>query len=123
MMRPVPTASLCCAIFVFLAAVACSSREPIRIVNDLDFEVALVRCESKSITSHETYIPPGAVRSVKSGDTCPVQAADRCALIAKCPGRYIGCLAIPADSERAEVTLRVSQADPTVSFRTCDGVE
>jgi hypothetical protein len=126
MKRLLTAATLVSGIFAVLATVACSAHEPVRVLNDLDFEVALVRCESKSIASGETYISPGEIRSIKAGATCPVQGPTSKGGplgTAKLNGPYIGCLLIPDDAERDGVTLRVSQADRTVSFRTCDGVE
>ncbi len=106
-----------------LALLACSLQEPIRILNDLEFEVALVRCESKSLATDEVYIPPGESRSVRPGTTCSVQGPPRKGGLfgsAKLNGPYIGCLSIPDDTKRSGITLRISEADPSVSFASCD---
>ena len=101
---------------------ACNEGPSVTVVNDLDFEVALVRCEDKSIFADETYISPGKSKTVHSAPTCTVQGPTSRAGpfgTAKNNGPYVGCLVIPEGTVR----MKVSQATKDLSDKTCDGVE
>jgi hypothetical protein len=66
------------------------------------------------------------VRKIKPGPTCSVQGPTSKAGpfgLATSNGPYIGCLVVPPDSEGEDVTLRVSAADPRISFSDCDQQE
>ena len=109
-----------------LLIAACGRAPGVRVVNDLDFEVALVRCESKSIVGDPVVIPKGKEQSVRAGDTCsifgPTTRSGPFGMIHG-DGPYMGCLPLPADSERSGVKVYISALDPEVGFDECDGVE
>ncbi len=100
--------------------------EKIAVRNDLDFEVALVRCESKSIFSDDIYIKPGEVSSLRSGMTCTVQGPSRKVGPlggARDNGPYVGCLLMPPNGERRGKEVLVSAADPEVDIGACDSTQ
>jgi hypothetical protein len=126
--KPAALALTCAALLVVLVLVGsiCSAGPPkIAVRNDLDFEIALIRCESKSIFGDDTYIKPSEVKSLRSAMTCMVlRPSRRVGFLggARDNGGYIGCLLMP-DGERKGKEVLVSDADPEIDDRVCDGVE
>ncbi len=110
-----------------LLVAACGRGPAVKVVNDLDFEVALVRCESKSISGADPiFVPAGKEKTIRSGTRCIVMGpTTRSGPFGMNHGEgpYMGCLALPADSERSGVKVYISTLDPNVSWDECDGVE
>lgn len=108
-----------------MATMGCSPPHPgVRVVNDLDFSIALSRCESKSVSGadpiflskgDEKVIHPGAA-CIVSGPTTRFGPAGSI----RGEGPYVGCLDMPADADRAGVTIYVSTVQRDVGFTTCD---
>jgi len=106
---------------------ACGRTPGVKVVNDLDFEVAFVRCESKSISGADPiFVPAGKEKTIRPGPRCIVMGpTTRSGPLGMNHGEgpYMGCLAMPAYSERAGAKVYLSDLDPDVSWDECDGVE
>jgi len=111
---------LCCALLGF----GCfSNHEPVTVVNDMEFQVAISRCESKDATADPVLIPARKSKVIRPGAACIVRGpAEKKGFLNGVldPGPYIGCLLIPADSAREGVRLAVSKAEKAITAALCD---
>ena len=105
--------------------VACSPNHPaVTVVNDLDFTIAIFRCETKRALADPKLISPGQQKVIHPGAACIVSGpAGKEGFLNGVlnPGPYIGCLLVPRDSERTQgITLQASDARADISESVCD---
>ncbi len=105
-------------------SLACAQPPGVRVTNDLDFSIALVRCPSKSVSGADPiFISKGASKIIHPGAACIVTGPTfrfGPAGSLRGEGPYIGCLFMPDDADRASVTVYVSAVERDVGFADCD---
>ena len=105
---------------IFVSGCFWGSHPAIAILNDLEFTVAISRCDGKNALDDPILISTGTQKVLHPGSPCVVSGpAERTGGVLN-PGSYIGCLLVPSDSERSGVTLRASAADRNIGERACD---
>ena len=108
-----------------LFALTACTWEKVKVENDMEIPVALVRCEGKSVVSDEVYLDPHESKVVSIGKKCPVTGPTRKSSIGLTDnGAYLGCLLTPdGNAGREKHALRTSVLNTTMSFSECDGVK
>jgi len=111
-------------LLAILVVAACSgANAPVTVLNDLDFQIALSRCESKRALTDPILIAPGERKLIHPGSACPINGpAAKTGFLGGVldPGPYLGCLLIPKDSEKTKVTVSVSEVNRDISDSVCE---
>src|SRR5437762_6431509 len=84
----------------FVLGHGCCSGTPVTVFNDLDFQVAYSRCETKDALVDPKFIGPGERKTIRPGTACPITGpARKTGLLSGGldEGRYLGCLLVPKD--------------------------
>lgn len=112
-------------LLVTLSAVCGPSHPGVRVVNDLDFPIAInPRCWSRSVSGADpVFVAQAGETTIHPAGACMIHGpttASGPAGTARAEGPYLGCLFMPDDGEREGTTLYVSALERDVSWSVCD---
>ncbi len=102
---------------------SCSSGPKVTFFNDLEIDVALLRCHSNRALADPIFLSAGEQKTSRTKLVCPILGPtfETGPLgLATHPGPYIGCLIITEEQRTQEQVVRISDVDRSVSFAECD---
>jgi hypothetical protein len=109
--------------FVSLVAACGPQQGSVEVTNDLDVSVALVRCESSSISGADpVFISPNQSKTIHPANACLVYGpTTKFGPFGGMQGEgpYMGCLPMPTEGQRPAKTL-VSRVEKRTGFTACD---